>query len=154
MRQSDKKLRKTILVAIGISTLSVSVQFIAVTGSLAKSNVSKEQKPATSVNSDVGIIGLKLKVRGKEPKLAEIQLVFPGTPGEQAQLKIGDVITHVDGVPTDPLTELEVQAMIAGRSGAKVALTIRRGDTTFVKTLTRISLAKVDPAISKMYLGK
>jgi hypothetical protein len=107
---------------------------------------------STSVHSDIGIIGLKFKVT--YPEFAEIETVFPDSPAAKVQLKAQDIITHVDGCPTKGLTKEEVYRMITGSPGTKVNITIRRGDATFNKTLTRMSpkdFAKAQPAIWKMY---
>lgn len=101
-----------------------------------------KQESSASVNFDTGIIGLKFKVIHPQP--AEIVTIFPGTPAARAQLKARDMITHVDGCPTKDLTKEDICRMLIGPPNTKVNITIRRGDVTFNKTLTRMNMNSKD----------
>jgi carboxyl-terminal processing protease len=49
-----------------------------------------------------------------------------GTPAERAGLRAGDVVTAIDGEPTEGLSLLEAIGRIRGRQGTTVQLTIQR----------------------------
>ncbi len=61
----------------------------------------------------------------QRPRGAEVQEVMPGSPAEEAGLKVGDLIREVDGRPVStarPLAEL----LSAYRPGDRVTLTVER----------------------------
>lgn len=61
----------------------------------------------------------------QRPRGAEVQEVMPGSPAEEASLKVGDLIREVDGRPVStgrPLAEL----LSAYRPGDRVTLTVER----------------------------
>jgi C-terminal processing protease CtpA/Prc len=98
----------------------------------------------------VYFIGLKFKKIYKE--FPEVDTVFAGGPASIAQLR--DIITKVDGHPTNVLNQDEIYRMLVGQPDTKVNVTIRRGDATLVKTLNRLrgkEFAKIYPDIWKMY---
>ena len=59
--------------------------------------------PISSVDSDSAAVqlGLDASVRG-----AAVTVVYPGGPGEDAELAVGDVITVADDVPIDSAADL------------------------------------------------
>ncbi len=59
--------------------------------------------------------------------LPRISGVIPGTPAEEADLAIDDIIYQVDGNPTEGLELDKVVSMIKGEEGTKVHLTLLRG---------------------------
>ena len=59
-----------------------------------------------------------------------IQGVGVGSPGEQAGLRVGDVIVEVDGWPTTGKPLMEITERIRGYTAGKVVLTVQRGDPT------------------------
>lgn len=102
--------------------------------------------------SNAGILGLKFNISAD--KFPEVMRVFPDGPAAIAELKVQDKITQVDGRPTEGLDSREIYRMLVGLPATKVSLTIRRGDTTSVKTLTRMraeDFGKIHPDIWKMY---
>ena len=104
---------------VGINTAGVrlaeaeNVSFaIAIDGALPEIERIKAQTPATqawlgiafgSVDSDAAAVqlGLDAGVRG-----AAITTVYPGGPGEDADLAVGDVIIAADDVPIDSAADL------------------------------------------------
>ena len=60
-------------------------------------------------------------------KLPRISGVIPGTPAENAELQIDDIIYEVDGNSTEGLELDEVVSMIKGPEGTRVHLTLLRG---------------------------
>ena len=104
---------------VGINTAGVrlaeaeNVGFaIAIDGALPVIERIRNQTPATqtwlgiafgSVDSDAAAVqlGLDASVRG-----AAVTVVYPGGPGEDADLAVGDVITVADDVPIDSAADL------------------------------------------------
>ena len=86
-----------------------------------------------------------------------VSSVVPGSPGDRADLRVGDLITAVDGIPVKSPEELV--ALTNQRRGQEVALTVKRGPDTFQVTVTpRINPPKgegaigisIQPAVSKI----
>ncbi|OGR72377.1 MAG: hypothetical protein A2X40_04480 [Elusimicrobia bacterium GWC2_65_9] len=74
---------------------------------------------------DFGGIGASLK---KVPDGAELIIVFPDSPAKKADLRPGDVVTAIDGVPTkDQDLDLVVTRM-RGEAGTPVNIRIKRLD--------------------------
>jgi C-terminal processing protease CtpA/Prc len=68
-----------------------------------------------------------------------VRVVNPGTPADEAGLRVGDVVTSVDGVPGERLDPAELREWMK-REGHSVPIAIRRGDrdTTVTVKLRRI----------------
>ncbi len=67
----------------------------------------------------------------------KIEKVYEKSPAEKAGIRVGDVITHVDGKPIAGLADQAATALIKGPEGTKVALRLRRGGRSIVKHVTR-----------------
>jgi S1-C subfamily serine protease len=111
---------------VGINTAGVrlaeaeNVSFaIAIDGALPVIERIRNQTPQTqawlgiafnSVDSDAAAVqlGLDASIRG-----AAVTTVYPGGPGEDAELAVGDVIVAADDVPIDSAADLTT--LIAGR---------------------------------------
>jgi carboxyl-terminal processing protease len=66
-----------------------------------------------------------------------ITYVVPGTPAERAGLVVGDLVTAVNGSPTKGLAVDGVSALLRGKAGTVVAVTVARSDATSVVSITR-----------------
>lgn len=53
--------------------------------------------------------------------------LFPGSPAEKAGVKVGDIITAVDGVGINQMGREDVSELIRGRPGTEVVFTVARG---------------------------
>jgi len=77
----------------------------------------------------------------KQPdKRLFVEIVSPieDTPGWRAGIMPGDLITHIDGEPTEPLTMDDVLKRLRGEPGSKVTITILRGtNLVFDESVTR-----------------
>ncbi|MFZ5831733.1 MAG: trypsin-like peptidase domain-containing protein [Planctomycetota bacterium] len=73
-----------------------------------------------------GMLGITLD-QGESPGGAKIEKVVPDSPAEQAGLKEGDVVTHVNGKPVETTAAL-VAAIRENRPGDIVRLNVRRGE--------------------------
>ncbi|MBN2216996.1 MAG: PDZ domain-containing protein [Pirellulales bacterium] len=86
----------------------------------------------------VGIgAGLELAANG-----VKINRIMPDSPAEQAGLKVGTIITAVDGQSVAGLTLEDVVRLIRGPEGSKVSLSLRLSDgSTKTLDLTRAEFA-------------
>lgn len=66
-----------------------------------------------------------------------IYRVTPDSPAEQAGLLAGDRIIAVEGVEVSAATYSEAVDLVAGEEGSAVTMTIRRGEETLEKRITR-----------------
>lgn len=91
-------------------------------------------------------VGMQITARpGKMGKLVTIVLLpMPGSPAFRAGLRPGDVITHVDGKPTEDLNTQQVAEMLKGPKGTLVHVTVSRegSDEPLQFTITRDEIAK------------
>jgi len=69
-----------------------------------------------------------------------IQTVYPKSPAEKANIRVGDVVVAANGRSLKGLKEDKATALIKGREGTKVTLRLRRDDRTIVKRLTRATI--------------
>jgi putative serine protease PepD len=60
---------------------------------------------------------------------AEVKEINPGTPAARSDLRVGDIITEVDGTPISDQTDVVV-AIRAHQVGDTVTLTVKRGSKT------------------------
>ncbi|HUR85889.1 MAG TPA: S41 family peptidase [Solirubrobacteraceae bacterium] len=93
--------------------------------------------------------GIGTAIRGVATGL-RIETVYEGSPAEKAGLRPGDIIVRADGRRLAGRSEAAATALIKGRAGTKVRLGIRRGEATFVRTVTRqkISIPVVQSRIA------
>ena len=87
-------------------------------------------------------IGAGLKLEGNAVK---VQKVFPGSGAAEAGLSSGSIVTHVDGKPLRGLSLQDVVALIRGKEGTSVRLTILKelGLTENLK-IVRMRIARVE----------
>lgn len=82
--------------------------------------------------------GLGIQIQKQEDRLVVIAPI-EGTPAWRLGIQPGDVITHIDGESTKPLTSTEAMLKLRGEKGTKVTITIQREglDKPFDLTITR-----------------
>ena len=90
--------------------------------------------------------GLGIQIQKQEDRLVVIAPI-EGTPAWRLGIQPGDVITHIDGVSTKPMSSVEAMQKLRGEKDTKVTITIQREslDKPFDLTITReeIPLASV-----------
>ena len=84
--------------------------------------------------------GVGTAVRGVEDGL-RIQTVYPNSPAQKAGLRVGDIVIGAANRKLAGLSDEKAITLIKGREGTVVTLTIRRGDKTFKKRLTRARIS-------------
>lgn len=78
-------------------------------------------------------IGVGIRSDGPTPG-AWVRTVRPGSPAAQHKLAVGDVITAIDQQPIRDNDGL-VRAVRSRRAGTPITLTVKRGDTSFDRSL-------------------
>ena len=78
--------------------------------------------------------------------------VLPHSPASSAGMRVGDVITTVDGRRIASIGSTQGISMIRGRAGTRVTLGVRRGTRTLTFALTRrvISTPIVEDAVTSL----
>jgi carboxyl-terminal processing protease len=75
-----------------------------------------------------------------DPRGLRIVTVYPGSPAAAAHLRPGDVVVAVGGHPLHGKPDTYSTALIRGRSGTKVTLTVMRGHKRTNVTLSRATV--------------
>src|SRR5262249_10893316 len=70
--------------------------------------------------------GLGISVTVRFGKVTVVSPPFPMSPAEKVGLRVGDMITYVDGKPTQGLDINEVVSRLKGPRGTQVEVTIQR----------------------------
>ncbi len=88
--------------------------------------------------------GLGITVTQRFGKVTVISPPFPGSPAEKVGLRVGDVISHVNGEPTDKLDLSEVVSRLKGPRGTSVKIKVVRAgnDEPLELTVLRDEIAK------------
>ncbi len=92
--------------------------------------------PHASAAAERGWIGV---VYNAQPDGARVKLVLAGTPADEAELRIGDVLLTVDGEPLAGLTVNGMSLVLTGDVGTTAELRLRRGAAEHVVSLVRIA---------------
>jgi carboxyl-terminal processing protease len=82
-----------------------------------------------------GIIGLGIRVVSAKSGVA-IQSMVKNGPGEQAGLRLEDVITYADGIPLSGRTSEEARQLLEGKTGTTVQLTVSRASAAAPLSIT------------------
>jgi len=106
----------------------------------------------TSITSK--IYGIGVNIFSKSGK-TEIFNVMPGTPADFAQLKQGDIITHVDGKDIAGMNISDVASLVRGPENSIVELTILRGGKKLSKIIKRkeIKIKSVKSSVLDNHIG-
>ncbi len=91
-----------------------------------------------AINSEFSGIGTA--VRGVKQGL-RIATVYPDSPAKKAGIRVGDVIVSADGRDLAGLADAAAIALVKGPAGSTVRLTIRRGERTLRKRVTRATIS-------------
>ena len=75
----------------------------------------------------------------------EVLQIHEGTPAWEAGLRVGDLVTHVDGEPTSGMSENDFVAFATGPVGSEVALTLSSDEPQEIIRLRRQNLDGLIP---------
>ena len=106
----------------------------------------------TSITSKIYGIGVNIYTNSGK---TEIFNVMPGTPADFAQLKQGDIITHVDGKDIAGMNISDVAALVRGPENSMVEITILRDGKKLTKIIKRkeIKIKSVKSSILDNHIG-
>ena len=106
----------------------------------------------TSITSKIYGIGVNIYSNSGK---TEIFNVMPGTPADFAQLKQGDIITHVDGKDIAGMNISDVAALVRGPENSMVELTILRNGKKLTKIIKRkeIKIKTVKSSVLDNHIG-
>ena len=68
--------------------------------------------------------------------MLQVTSPFPGGPAERAGLKARDLISHIDGQALAQMDATEASEMLRGQEGVPMTLTVHRGDSVFLVSVT------------------
>ena len=106
----------------------------------------------TSITSKIYGIGVNIYSHSGK---TEIFNVMPGTPADFAQLKQGDIITHVDGKDIAGMNISDVASLVRGPENSVVELTILRNGKKYTKIIKRkeIKIKTVKSSVLDNHIG-
>ncbi|MHC1691651.1 MAG: S41 family peptidase [Sphaerochaetaceae bacterium] len=90
-----------------------------------------------------------------ETYMVSITSVFPGSPAQQAGLRSGDLLSHIDGISVQDYEADDASKALKGAPDTPVVLTVLRGTTTFEVTVIRkiVSIPTVSETILEDTIG-
>jgi carboxyl-terminal processing protease len=88
--------------------------------------------------------GLGITVTSRFGKVTVVSPPFPGAPAEKVGLRVGDVLSHVNGEPTEGVDLNTVVGQLKGPKGTPVNVTVTRPgvDEPFEVTIIRDEISK------------
>lgn len=106
----------------------------------------------TSISSKIYGIGVNIYSNSGK---TEIFNVMPGTPADFAQLKQGDIITHVDGKDIAGMNVSEVASLVRGPENSMVEITVLRDGKKLTKIIKRkeIKIKSVKSSVLDNHIG-
>jgi myosin heavy subunit len=79
-------------------------------------------------------IGVEVNEAPRRKKGVRITAIIPGTPAEQAELAVDDLIIAIDGQPSDVVAAAKAQ-LAQSRPGQIMKLIVRRGELTLIEDI-------------------
>ena len=77
--------------------------------------------------------GMSLAAQGPDLKVYRVRAVIPGSPAEQAGIRVGDELRHIDGEPAETVTLNRIRELL--RREGRYSLVLRRGHEDVQATL-------------------
>jgi len=105
-------------------------------------------RPALAVNTENYFAGVGIDGRPLSDGQIRVEQIVATGPAHLAGIRVGDILTHIDGAPTRGSRFQEmVQKRLRGVAGSKVVLRIQRtgSDKLLTFTLIRRQLAVTQP---------
>lgn len=88
------------------------------------------KSPSGLTQNGIGIGIIKLY------RFLRVISVEPGSPADQAGIKVGDYITHIDGRSGFDISIFQAYGLLSGKYGTKVSVEVREADSGLDKKLT------------------
>lgn len=82
------------------------------------------------MRQEFGGVGVRVGIEGEPPRVVVVEPPQPGTPAYASPIRAKDLILTVDGKTTEGLGLQDVVAMMRGKVGAPVSLSVRHEDGT------------------------
>ncbi len=98
------------------------------------------------IRQEFGGVGVRVSFEGDPPRVVVVEPPQPGTPAYASPIRLKDQILTVDGKSTDGLGLQAVVAMMRGKVGAPVSLSVRHeggGEETFQLVRAEIRVPSV-----------
>jgi hypothetical protein len=87
-------------------------------------------EPVVAQPYEYDLSGLRFQAKGRDFKIYRIEAVFPQTPAAKAQLKVGDIVTQVNGKSAAQLTLPQIRAQLS-EPNRTPEIEIQRGSQRF-----------------------
>ncbi len=102
----------------------------------------------TTVDGSYKGLGITIKYENEAVTIIDI---FKNSPAEKSGLKVGDILTVVQGVDVTEKNSNDVVELIAGEIGKKVTLTVKRGEEllNFEMKIAQIEIPSVTTEIKE-----
>lgn len=110
----------------------------------------EEYKSASTDVSGV-YVGIGINVHQDKDSII-LGEAFEGSPAQKSGLRVGDVLTAVNGEDVTSYALDKVTSLIKGEAGTAVEITVSRSGTLYTYTLTRAQI-KINPVTYKMVDG-
>ncbi len=106
--------------------------------------------PALAGNSNRNFGGVGIDGKPRADGQIEVKQLVTGGPAHLAGMKIGDIITHIDGKPTRGSDFLHMlQYRLRGQAGTSVVLRVHRPGTSKLLTFKLIRRQLILPKVGK-----
>ena len=128
---------------LAINPAAISLEFLyGATDSLDQFSMllPPEKNGGPSVGLKESLVGIGVEIE-PHPSGLKILKSLPGGPAAQADLRSGDIITHIDGREVKPLEMSRAVDLIVGPVGTPVQIQASRGNRSGSVTLTRQRIA-------------
>jgi len=126
----SRRLAAALTVVVLVTCIACSAQQASTTQALTP-----EQVEDMKIEKAGSLAGIGAKLDKTNDGLV-ITTIFSGSPAEKAGLKIGQVITAINGVPVSPMALGDAVKLIRGPKGSKVELTLPEPSTGQTRNVT------------------
>jgi|GEM_PF-1923798 len=126
----SRRLVAALTVVVWVTCIACSAQQASTTQALTP-----EQVEDMKIEKAGSLAGIGAKLDKTNDGLV-IATVFSGSPAEKAGLKIGQVITAINGVPVSPMALRDAVKLIRGPKGSKVELTLPEPSSGKTRSVT------------------
>jgi len=135
-KESYNEAVNTLTKAIEINPSHMEAIYLLINTYMAMGLFDKAIESANEAIKYNTITGVGIRIK-KEEDYPVVYTVLEDGPAKMAGIEIGDKIIKVNNQSTEKLELKDVANLLRGEEGTQVALTIKRGDKEFEKTITR-----------------